>query len=189
VKIYTKTGDGGDTGLFGGGRVPKDHHRVEAYGAVDEANSILGIVVALITDPVVGDAVVRVQGWLFELGALLATPTDASPTRLVREMDPAHIEYLERWMDDAERELPELRNFILPGGCPAGASLHHARTVVRRAERRTVSLVRDGVVHASAVTFLNRLSDFLFVAARLVNHRTGEPETTWRFPLGGSDGE
>ena len=189
MKIYTKTGDGGDTGLFGGRRVPKDHHRVEAYGAVDEANSILGVVVSLITDPVVGDAVIRVQGWLFELGALLATPTDTTSARSVREMNPEHMAFLERWMDDAERELPPLENFILPGGCPAGASLHHARTVVRRAERRTVALVRAGEVDASAVTFLNRLSDFLFVAARLLNHRTGEPETRWHFPGGGGDGE
>ena len=179
MKIYTKTGDGGETGLFGGGRVPKDHERVEAYGAVDEANAVIGVVVADLTDPAVGEMLVEVQDRLFQIGALLATPPEARTAKAIRSMEEEDITRLEEWIDGAEAVLPPLRSFILPGGTISGARLHHARTVLRRAERRVVPMVRADEVDGSALRYLNRLSDFLFVMARLVNHRAGVAETEW----------
>lgn len=179
MKIYTKGGDGGETSLFGGQRVRKDHERVEAYGAVDEANAILGVAIAHVTDPEIGELLTEVQAQLFELGALLATPAGTASSRAVAAIEERHITELERLIDEAERELPPLKRFILPGGTATAAHLHHARTVVRRAERRTVGLVDGGAVDSSALRYLNRLSDFLFVFARLANRRAGETETTW----------
>jgi cob(I)alamin adenosyltransferase len=179
MRIYTKTGDGGETGLFGGGRVPKNDERVEAYGAVDEANAIIGTVLASIEDAQVAETLVWVQERFFEVGAILATPKDARSRKAITHVEDADIERLERWIDAMEETLPPLRTFILPGGTPAGAGLHQARTVVRRAERRVVALTQRGDVDESVLRFLNRLSDFLFVAARWVNRRAGEPERPW----------
>lgn len=184
MKIYTKTGDEGETGLYGGGRVPKDDARVESYGAVDEANAAIGVAVAHVEVPEIGELLVHVQGTLFTVGAILATPKNASPRNALREVAEAEIARLERAIDDAEAELSPLKQFVLPGGSPSAATLHHARTVVRRAERRTAPLVRGGEVDGSVLRYLNRLSDCLFVLARLANRRAGEPDRPWTPPVG-----
>jgi len=180
VKIYTRTGDDGETGLFGGGRVAKDALRVDAYGAVDELNAALGLARAAgLPEPI--EAVVgRVQEELFVLGADLATPAHGSARddRVVR-IAPDQVERLERDIDAAEEGLPPLDSFILPGGSPAGAALHLARTICRRAERRTVHLARSEPVSDSVVPYLNRLSDLLFVLARAANAADGRPEHKW----------
>jgi len=180
VKIYTRTGDDGETGLFGGGRVAKDATRVEAYGAVDELNAALGIARAAgLAEPV--DAVAaRLQEELFVLGADLATPAQgrAREDAVVR-IAADRVERLERDIDAAEEGLSPLDAFILPGGSPAGAALHLARTVCRRAERRTVELARSEPVSEHVVPYLNRLSDLLFVLARAANAADGRPETKW----------
>ncbi|MFL5577999.1 MAG: cob(I)yrinic acid a,c-diamide adenosyltransferase [Gemmatimonadaceae bacterium] len=182
LKIYTKTGDRGDTGLFGGGRVGKDHPRVEAYGDVDELNAVLGMARAVEMMPRVDEVLVPVQRDLFALGALLATP-DLEKMR--QQLDKARIDddriaQLERAIDDGERELEPLKAFILPGGTPKAAALHVARTVCRRAERRVVALRREeGEIPELVVVYLNRLSDLLFVLARVANRRAGAGEVTW----------
>ena len=182
MKIYTKTGDKGETGLFAGGRVPKDDARVEAYGCVDELNAVIGMVRAAGPDAELDAALGRIAAELFSLGADLATPLDANASWVVR-MDEAPIARLEAEIDRFETELEPLRHFILPGGAPAGAALHLARTVCRRAERRAVSLARATAMNAAALRYLNRLSDWLFVAARLANHRAGRPEEPWISPI------
>jgi cob(I)alamin adenosyltransferase len=179
-RIYTKTGDAGETGLFGGGRVPKSHPRVEAYGAVDELNAVLGWAASAVRADSLGDALRRVQPDLFAIGAHLATP--AVEGRKAPELPPLphdRIAVLESWIDTAEAELPELRSFILPGGSPGGAALHVARTVCRRAERRVVELALAEAVAELILVYLNRLSDLLFVFARLENHRAGAAEQLW----------
>jgi cob(I)alamin adenosyltransferase len=185
MKIYTKTGDRGETGLFGGGRVPKDHVRVEAYGDVDELNSTLGLVVLHLEAAGEGEMALglrQVQADLFTVGANLATPAPEDGGRenaYIPALDPARVEALERWIDAADAELEPLTSFILPGGSPAGAVLHLARTVCRRAERRVVALSHEATVRAEHITYLNRLSDLLFTLARLANHRVGVPDTPW----------
>jgi cob(I)alamin adenosyltransferase len=182
MKIYTKTGDAGETGLFGGGRVAKDHPRVEAYGDVDELNAVLGMARAVELMPRVDEVLVLVQRDLFSLGALLATPDLA---KMQQHLDKARIDddrvaQLERTIDDGESELEPLRAFIVPGGTPKSAALHVARTVCRRAERRVIALTHDGVEIPSVVLrYLNRLSDLLFVLARVANRRAGAAEVTW----------
>jgi len=182
MKIYTKTGDLGTTTLFGGGRVPKYHRRVAAYGAVDETNAVLGLAVALCTDPELRQKLERVQAELFEVGADLATPLDAKTSYVVRVQE-ASIARLEQEIDAWEEELPPLQNFILPGGSPLGATLHMARTVCRRAERDVAALAAQEPLQPTTQRYLNRLSDWLFVLARLVNHRQGQIETPWKPPL------
>lgn len=182
MKIYTKTGDKGETGLFAGGRVPKDDARVEAYGCVDELNAVIGLARAAGPDAELDSALGRIAAELFSLGADLATPLDANASWVVR-MDEAPIARLEAEIDRFETELAPLRHFILPGGSPAGAALHLARTVCRRAERRTVSLTRTTTINDAALRYLNRLSDWLFVAARLANHRAGRTEEPWISPI------
>ncbi|GIV62566.1 MAG: ATP--cob(I)alamin adenosyltransferase [Rhodothermaceae bacterium] len=181
MKIYTRTGDTGETALFGGGRVPKHHLRIEAYGTVDETNSTLGLARALLQDQPGHDrldpVLARVQAELFELGADLATPTDARP--VVPRMTESHIAALEADIDRFEADLPPLQHFILPSGTRPAAVLHVARTVCRRAERCTVALAAHEPVNPRTITYLNRLSDLLFVVARWVNHSAGYPETTW----------
>jgi cob(I)alamin adenosyltransferase len=185
MKIYTKTGDRGDTGLFGGGRVPKDHVRVDAYGEVDELNSTLGLVVLHLDaggERELADGLRQVQGDLFTVGANLATPAPEDGGRenaFIPPLDPARIEALERWIDAADGELEPLASFILPGGSPAGAALHLARTVCRRAERRVVKLSHHATVRPEYVMYLNRLSDLLFTLARLANHRARVADTPW----------
>lgn len=181
TRIYTRRGDRGDTGLFGGGRVPKSHPRVTAYGEVDELNAVIGWALTMVSDRDVADRLRSIQPDLFVIGAHLATPP-ARPGRKRPELpplDPNRVAELERWIDAADAELPELRSFILPGGEPGGAALHLARTVCRRAERAVVTLAAEEEVEQDVVTYLNRLSDLLFILARLANHRAGVEEVRW----------
>jgi cob(I)alamin adenosyltransferase len=181
VKIYTKTGDAGDTGLFGGGRVAKDDPRVEAYGDVDELNAFLGVARAVELMPRVDEVLVPLQRDLFAIGALLATPDrDRMAQQLQKaRIDDRRIAELEQAIDDAESELEPLRAFVLPGGTPKAAALHVARTVCRRAERHIVRLQHDVEVPGIVVIYMNRLSDLLFTLARLANKRAGAGEVTW----------
>lgn len=183
-RIYTRTGDAGETGLFGGGRVSKASARIEACGQVDELNASLGVALAALQDAELRRRLEEIQPDLFALGAHLATPP-AAPGRRVPSLPPlpdGRIPQLERWIDEAEAELPPLDAFIMPGGSSGGAALHLARTVCRRAERRVVALAADpaAAVPPAIRTYLNRLSDLLFVWARLANHRAAVPETRWR---------
>jgi len=179
MKIYTKTGDGGETSLFGGGRVGKDHLRVEAYGTVDELNAALGSARAIGAEPELDGHLGRVQEQLFALGADLATPREARARGSIPPVEPAWTEALERAMDGWDEELPPLTAFVLPGGSPLAAALHVARAVCRRAERRVVSLAHAAEVDPRLLVYLNRLSDFLFVAARVANRRGGVAEVQW----------
>ena len=181
VKIYTKTGDKGDTGLFGGGRVPKDDPRVEAYGDVDELNAVIGMARAVELMPRIDEVLVPVQRDLFAIGALLATPDREKMAQHLQKarIDEHRITELEQAIDDAESELEPLRAFILPGGTPKSAALHVARTVCRRAERNVVRLQHDVELPELTVIYLNRLSDLLFTLARLANKRAGAGEVTW----------
>ncbi|MBI4887570.1 MAG: cob(I)yrinic acid a,c-diamide adenosyltransferase [Acidobacteria bacterium] len=179
MKIYTKTGDAGETSLFDNTRVSKADPRVEAYGEVDELNACLGVVSAAGVGPDVAAAIATIQKDLFALGASLADPSSRIARRVTKAViTPADVEWLEHLIDDFEAEPPPLRRFILPGGAPAGALLHLARTVCRRAERRVIGLGPQAV-DPILVVFLNRLSDLLFVMARAVNHRAGLPEVEW----------
>jgi len=168
VKIYTRTGDHGETSLFGGKRVAKHDARIEAYGTVDELNSFLGAVTGV-------DEIPAIQSDLFEIGAHLASPG----TSRFPGVDVSRIEELERSIDAMERELAPLTSFILPGGSPAAAQLHIARTVCRRAERRVTVLEDETPATQSTIRYLNRLSDWLFVAARFANHRAGVADVPW----------
>ena len=181
TKIYTRTGDEGDTGLFGGGRVPKDHPRVEAYGDIDELNAAVGFARAIEPMPRIDEVLVPLQRDLFTIGALLATPDPVKMREQLTKarLDDERIAQLEHAIDEAEAELEPLRAFILPGGTPKAAALHMARTVCRRAERRVVSLMRDDEVPGLVTIYLNRLSDLLFVLARLATRRAGAGEVTW----------
>ena len=182
TRIYTKTGDRGQTGLFGGGRVDKDHPRVEAYGDVDELNAVLGLARSIELMPRVDEVLVAIQRDLFGLGALLATPDiDRMRQQLEKAaIDDRRIRELEAAIDAGEAELEPLKAFIVPGGTPKSAALHVARTVCRRAERKVVHLRHDQPeIPLLAVQYLNRLSDLLFVLARVANRRAGAGEVTW----------
>ena len=179
MKIYTRTGDGGDTGLFDGTRVSKSDPRVAAYGEVDELNAWLGLVRASTTDEDLRGMLEQIQRDLFGLGARLADPARRIAERVTKAaVTPEDVARLEGWIDRLESELPPLRRFILAGGSPAGAGLHVARTVCRRGERSIVALGRDAV-EPELVVYLNRLSDLLFVMARAANRRSGAPELEW----------
>ncbi|CAN5377583.1 cob(I)yrinic acid a,c-diamide adenosyltransferase [soil metagenome] len=181
MKIYTRTGDTGDTGLFGGGRVAKDHPRVAAYGDVDELNAAIGVVRAAGPLPRVDEVLVPIQRDLFAIGALLATPDREKMAQHLdkAQVSEARIAELERAIDDCERGLEPLRAFILPGGTPKAAALHVARTVCRRAERSIVGLSRGEELPEIVVIYMNRLSDLLFMLARVANRETGAAEVTW----------
>jgi cob(I)alamin adenosyltransferase len=185
TRIYTRSGDEGKTGLFGGQRVSKDSPRVEAYGTVDEANAFIGIVRSLLAeDDPLQERLAKVQSDLFVVGADLATPEVEGKTLSyhiprVREGDATR---LEQWIDEAEDELEPMKTFILPSGVPAAAYLHLGRTVCRRAERRVVTLAHTDTISPHIRVYLNRLSDLLFVWARLVNARAGVRETPWIAP-------
>ena len=175
MKIYTKTGDAGLTGLLGGVRVAKDHRRVEAYGTVDELNATLGAALAFLEgEDTLRAELLRVQRVLFDVGAELATPSGSPQGRW--QLAETEIDLLERSIDAMEAGLPPLQNFILPGGSRAGALLHLARTVARRAERQIVRLHGQEEVDPRILRFLNRLSDWLFVASRHANMKAGHPE-------------
>ncbi len=181
MKIYTKTGDEGHTGLFGGGRVDKDHPRVEAYGDVDELNAFIGLARSIEMMPRIDEVLVPIQRDLFSIGALLATPDHDKMREQLQKarIDDERIAELERAIDDCERELEPLRSFIVPGGTPKSSALHVARTACRRAERRVVALNREVGLPEVAIIYLNRLSDLLFMLARVANHRAGAGEVTW----------
>jgi len=179
MKIYTKTGDTGETSLFDNTRVLKSDPRVDAYGEVDELNAVLGVARAAGVDRDVAGSLEQIQQDLFALGARLADPSARIADRVTKAViTEADITRLEETIDRLEGELPPLRRFILPGGSSAGAALHLARTVCRRAERRVVALGSEQV-EPVVVVYLNRLSDLLFVMARAVNHRAAAPETEW----------
>jgi cob(I)alamin adenosyltransferase len=178
MKIYTKTGDLGETGLFGGRRVPKHHLRIEAYGTVDETNAVLGLAASRCSDPELSDAILRVQSELFSVGSDLATPLDVQSAHIVR-VDESSVQRLENEIDAWEETLPALKNFILPGGNESAATLHVARTICRRAERAVTALAEQEAINPITQRYLNRLSDWLFVLARTVNHRAGSEETDW----------
>jgi len=178
VKIYTRTGDAGETSLFDGTRARKDDARVDAYGEVDELNAWIGFVRASSIDPTLDEELLALQRDLFALGAQLADPSDRLAPRVTKAViDDAHIVRLEELIDRLEEELPPLRRFILAGGTSAGAALHVARTVCRRAERRIVAL--HPPIDPVLLRYVNRLSDLLFVLARVINHRAGVTETEW----------
>jgi cob(I)alamin adenosyltransferase len=178
VKLYTRTGDGGETSLFDGTRVSKADARVDAYGEVDELNAWVGFVRAFGLDADLDEALAGIQRDLFALGAQLADPADRIAPRVEKAVvGDADVDRLERLIDRGEGELPPLRRFILAGGAPPAAALHVGRTVCRRAERRLVALhpAPDPVL----IRYLNRLSDLLFVLARVVNRRAGSAEAEW----------
>lgn len=181
MKIYTRTGDKGDTGLFGGGRVSKDNPRVEAYGDVDELNAALGVVRSINADADIEKWLGTIQRDLFSIGALLATPDrkkmQAHLTKA--KIDDNRITELERIIDRCDSELEPLKSFILPAGTPPAAALHFARTVCRRAERHVVRLCDSVELPSVVVVYLNRLSDLLFTLARFANARAGHSEASW----------
>ena len=179
MKIYTKTGDKGDTSLFGGQRVPKDALRIEAYGTVDELNSVLGVVRADNANSDIDKILGQVQNQLFNLGADLATPR-ANEKKSIKRIEPKDAHALEKFIDSLEPKLKPLRSFILPGGLPTAARLQFARTVCRRAERIVVRLSRNEDIGEHITVYLNRLSDLLFVLARYANHVANVPETRWK---------
>jgi len=182
VKIYTKSGDGGETSLMGGGRVPKDHARVAAYGDVDETNAAIGL--ALTTEPrdLFAPLLNGIQRDLFTIGGALATPEPDRLKAAQRDkmvLATERVPALERAIDEAAAGLPALTAFVLPGGTPKAAALHYARTVCRRAERAVVHLAHAEPVSDEVLVYLNRLSDLLFTLARAANHRAGIRDVTW----------
>jgi cob(I)alamin adenosyltransferase len=178
VKIYTRTGDAGETSLLGGARVSKEDARVDAYGEVDELNAWLGLVRACGVDADLDDELKAIQRDLFAAGAVLADPGARVADRVAKaRLGATDVARLEALIDRLEGEVPPLRRFILAGGAPAGAALHVARTVCRRAERRIVALSPQ--TDPEIVKYVNRLSDLLFVLARVVNHRARLPEVEW----------
>lgn len=184
MKIYTKAGDAGDTALYGGARVSKDALRVDAYGTLDELNAALGVAAASLpaSHAALGTILSTLQAELFDLGAELATPPERLDDALGRKLhraDAAQVAALEAIIDRYEAELPPLHAFILPGGAPAAAALHLARTIARRAERRVVTLARDEPVNPEVLRYLNRLSDLLFVLARTANRLSGVADVPW----------
>ena len=185
MKLYTKQGDGGLTGLIGGARVAKNDPRVAAYGDVDETNAAVGVVIAACDDEEMVATLRRIQAELFVLGSQLATPPGDRPKLVIGE---AHVKQLEHWIDAAVAEVSPLRNFILPGGSATAAGLHFARTVCRRAERAVVALAQLQPVGPPVVVYLNRLSDLLFALARHANRRAGVEDIPWIPPMEPSTG-
>jgi cob(I)alamin adenosyltransferase len=185
MKIYTRSGDKGETSLFTGQRVPKTDLFIEALGTVDECNSALGTAVSFLPtiptiDPI-REQLNTIQHALFDVGAALATPRTRAATNKLEKtrFDHQEVEQLEKWIDKMEAELPPLHAFILPGGHSAGAALHLARSICRRAERRVLPLYQGAEVSDTVLMYLNRLSDYLFSVSRYVNFLTQSPETKW----------
>lgn len=182
MKIYTRRGDGGETGLFGGGRTAKDDVRVEAYGSVDELSAVIGLARAHVADTATRERLIALQADLFTIGAHLATPPPR-PGRRAPELPPVpadRIAELESWIDAATAVCAPLTNFVLPGGSEGAVHLHVARAVCRRAERRVVALADQARVKPEIISYLNRLSDYLFAAARLENHRARRADVEWQ---------
>lgn len=178
MKIYTKTGDAGETGLFGGPRVKKHDPRIEAYGTIDELNAALGLVRCDLPPGEVESLLSQIQSELFDVGAQLATPDPAK--HQMQLLGQAPIRNLEQAIDQFEAQLPLLKQFILPGGVRAAAGLHLARCICRRAERRMVALAESESISAELIVYVNRLSDLLFVLARAVNQQAGAPDVPWQ---------
>ncbi len=176
MKLYTRSGDDGSTGLFGGPRVSKCDARVAAYGEVDETNAAIGVALAGCIDMQIAGRLSEIQADLFVVGAELATPQGHKPPNAITD---AQVTQLERWIDEASDETNPLRTFVLPGGTSLAAALHLARTVCRRAERAVVSLSQQEAISGPVVIYLNRLSDLLFAWARLANHRANVPDIPW----------
>jgi cob(I)alamin adenosyltransferase len=180
TKIYTKTGDKGDTGLFGGGRVPKYSLRIDAYGTVDELNSFVGLASTEVKDTDVEALLEKIQNELFTVGSNLAAPDiDKDKKGIIPKVDEDFIKDAENAIDKFEEKLEPLKNFILPGGSKGAALLHVCRTVCRRAERKVVELKSTEIVNDNIVIFLNRLSDLFFVLARYENQVSGIPDKKW----------
>jgi len=179
MKLYTKCGDDGSTGLFGGPRLPKCDPRVAAYGEVDEVNAAIGVALAGCEDSQLAQRLSQIQADLFVVGAELATPQGHKPPNAISE---AQITQLERWIDEACNETRPLKTFVLPGGTALSAAMHLARTVCRRSERAVVSLIQQEEVSRAVVIYLNRLSDLLFAWARLANQRAGVDDIPWNPP-------
>jgi cob(I)alamin adenosyltransferase len=180
-RIYTRTGDTGETALFGGGRVPKHHRRVATYGAIDELNATLGVARAAAPHAAYDALLESIQRDLFAIGGHLATPEPERVRRALEKatLSPDRIGEFEAAIDAADDELPPLKAFILPGGTPDAAALHLARTVCRRAERAVTALAAEADVPELFLMYLNRLSDLLFTLARLANHRAGRSDVIW----------
>ncbi len=181
MKIYTKTGDKGQTSLLRGGRVPKHHPRVDVYGTMDELNSQIGFVRSLNEDADVEDKLAWLQERLHVLCSdVAAPPAETEDDARIPRVSAEDVDYLEQMIDEMDNDLPELTHFILPGGCPTGAALHVARTICRRGERRLTEIIELGeAVNEQSLRFINRLSDTLFTLARWTNHRAGQTETPW----------
>lgn len=185
-KIYTRTGDKGTTSLFSGQRVPKDHHFIEALGSVDEGNSAIGQAISFLPKEKKFKSIVEqletIQHALFDLGAAIATPRSCHQEKKLEKtrFDTEAINFLEKWIDEMEGQLPSLNTFILPGGHPAGAALHLSRSIIRRAERNVIPLFEQADVSQPVLVYLNRLSDYLFILSRYVNHLLAIPESQWQ---------
>jgi cob(I)alamin adenosyltransferase len=179
TRVYTRRGDDGTTGLGGGQRVPKDALRVRAYGTVDELNSALGVALAHPLTPRAVEVLSPIQNALFHLGSDLCFVEEDKARRPVPQIEARHVERLEQWIDEFNKTVGPLENFVLPGGTPGAAALHFARTVCRRAEREVISLSHAEGVGPFVIPYLNRLSDLLFVLARYENKQRGVSETLW----------
>jgi len=187
MKIYTRTGDSGETSLFGGQRVPKDDIRIEAYGTIDELNSVIGVALLEIDNSDIYDLLKKVQNQLFTIGSDLATPIEKENSRAsISGIKEHHITELENAIDFFDAQLEPLRNFILPGGSGGAVYLHLARTVCRRAERRVITLTHTTVINQNIILFLNRLSDLLFVLARFENRTNGIMDVPWKKETNGN---
>jgi cob(I)alamin adenosyltransferase len=181
MKIYTKTGDKGETSLFGGERVWKDNLRISAYGTVDELNSILGVAVNEITNKELREVINSIQNDLFTLGSDLASPLEKENKRFtIPRVNAQFVERLEKLIDNYDSQLPSLRNFIIPGGTKGAGLIHLARTVCRRAEREVISLAKVEPITEEIKIYLNRLSDLLFVLARFENFSSNHPDIEWK---------
>jgi len=180
MKIYTKTGDLGQTSLNSPQRIPKSNIRVEAYGTVDELNSILGLIMTMDFHNSIKSDIEKIQILLFKVGSDLATPTDSPMNKKIQRIDEEDVLFLEKKIDLYDSELPELRNFIIPGGSQQSAFLNFARTVARRAERRVVALNEQEEINSYIIKFLNRLADYLFIAARYANFKLNIEEKIWK---------
>lgn len=179
MKIYTRTGDDGQSSLFRGGRVWKDDALLKAYGTVDELNSVLGLALTADSEGILRDALTALQHTLFDLGADLATPFPDVDTAQIRRFSEEDHAALEAWIDSMDQEIEPLKTFILPGGSPLASWLHYARTVARRAEREATFALREKRVNPHAYRYINRLADALFVAARFANAKLGLGDVTW----------
>jgi cob(I)alamin adenosyltransferase len=180
MKIYTKTGDKGETGLFGGERVSKDSLRISAYGTVDELNSFIGLTVTKIKNEDLKLKLIKIQNYLFTVGADLATPENDKTKKLnLQRTASSYYEELEKMIDEYDGQLDELKNFILPGGSEGAALLHICRTICRRAEREIVALKKSVTISENILIFFNRLSDLLFVLSRFENKASKHPDIIW----------